>query len=96
MRTNLGCLPLQVHLVAVVVAVVTILLSQLCLPSEALLNPVEAAALFDLCDRPGVDLWDNCSDSANACINAAKWGGITCNANKDAIISLYVGFGSPY
>jgi len=57
--------------------------------SEAQLNPVEAAALFDLCDRPGTDLWTNCNDSANACINSVNWTGITCNANKTAIVNMY-------
>jgi len=81
---------LQVHLVLVVVLVVTMMLSQWCSPSEAQLNPVEAAALKDLCDRPGTtDLWTNCSDSMNACINTAKWAGITCNPNKTAIIKMY-------
>ena len=57
--------------------------------SKAQLNPVEAAALFDLCDRPGYDLWTNCSDSANACINSVNWTGITCNANMSAIVNMY-------
>jgi len=64
---------LQVHLCVVVLLVVTIILSLSCSPSEAQLNPVEAGALFDLYDRPGNDLWANCSDSANACINTADW-----------------------
>jgi len=76
---------LKVSLMAVVVLVVTAMLS----PSYAQLNPVDAAALFDLCDRPGTDLWTNCSDSANACINTANWPGITCNASKTAIMNMY-------
>ena len=80
----------QVHpVVAVVVLVVTMILSQRCSLSEAQLNPVEAAALTDLCDRPVTDLWTNCSDSANACINTAKWLGITCDASKTSIINMY-------
>jgi len=74
---------LKVFLVAVVA--VTAMLS----PSYAQLNIVDASALFDLCDRPGTDLWTNCSDSANACINTANWPGITCNANKTAILNMY-------
>jgi len=73
----------------VVVLVVTMIMLQWCSISEAQLNPVEAAALFDLCDRPGTDLWTNCSDSANACINTTNWPGITCNVNKTAIINMY-------
>ena len=79
-------LMLQVDLV--VVLVVTMILSQWCSLSEAQLNPVEAAALFDLCDRPGTDLWTNCSDSANACNNSANWPGITCNVNNTAILYM--------
>jgi len=84
-------LMLQAHrVVAVVVLVVTMILSQWCSLSEALLNSVDAAALFDLCDRPGTtELWANCSDSANACINSANWRGITCNTNKTAITIMY-------
>jgi len=78
---------LQVHLVLVLV--VTMMLSHWCSPSEAQLSPVEAEALFDLCDRPTKDLWPNCSDSANACINTADWTGITCNTNNTAIINMY-------
>jgi len=73
----------------VVVLVVTMMMSQWCSLSEAQLNPVDAAALFDLCDRPGTDLWANCSDSANACINTANWTGIVCDANKTAIVNMY-------
>jgi len=81
---------LQVHLVLVVVLAVTMILSQWCSLSEALLNPVDATALRELCDRPGTkDLWTNCSDSANACINTANWSGITCDANKTSIIDMY-------
>jgi len=80
---------LQVHRLVVVV-VVTLILSQWCSLSEAQLNPVEAAALFDLCDRPGTDLWTNCGDvSANACINTARSTGITCDATKTSIIEMY-------
>ena len=83
-------LMLQVHrVVVVVVLVVTMILSQWCSLSEALLNPVEAAALFDLCDRTGTDLWTNCSDSANACIHSANWPGITCDATNTSIINMY-------
>jgi len=74
---------------AVVVLVATVMMSQWWSPSYAQLNPVDAAALFDLCDRPGTDLWTNCSDSANACINTNNWSGITCNANDTAIVSMY-------
>jgi len=77
------------HRVAVVVVFMTIILSQWYSLSEAQLNPVEAAALFDLCDRPGTDLWLNCSDSANACINITSWPGITCDANNTSIINMY-------
>jgi len=81
---------LQIHrVVAVVVLVATMMLAQWCALSEAQLNPVDIAALFDLCDRPGTDLWTNCSDSANACINTLNWQGIACNANKTAIINMY-------
>jgi len=83
-------LMLQVHrVVAVVVVVVTMILSQWCSISKALLNPVEAAALFVLCDRPVTDLWTNCSDSANACINTKNWSGITCDATNTSIINMY-------
>jgi len=77
---------LQVHLVLVVVLVVPMMLSQWCSLSEALLNPVEVAALLDLCGT--TNLWTHCSDSANACINSANWTGITCNANNTSIISM--------
>jgi len=88
---------LQVHHVNLVVLVVAMMMSQWCLLSEALLNPVEAAALFDLCDRPGNDLWANCSDSANACINTANWTGITCDSSNTSIINMYVSLiGSPH
>jgi len=81
---------MQVHrVVVVVVLVVAMILAQWCSSSEALLNPVEAAALFNLCDRPGTDLWTNCSDSVNACINTAIWTGITCDATNTSIIYLY-------
>jgi len=79
---------LQVHLNIVVLLVVTIILSLSCSPSEAQLNPVEAGALFDLCDRPVTDLWANCSDSANACINTANWPGVGCAANNTAIVTM--------
>ena len=79
---------LQVDLV--VVLVVTMMMSQWCSLSEAQLSPVEAAALFDLCDRPGTDLWANCSDSANACINTPNWSGITCDASNTTILNMYV------
>ena len=72
-----------------VVLFIAVMISQRCSPSEAQLNAVDAAALFDLCDRPGTDIWSNCSDSANACINAANWTGITCNANMTAIVMMY-------
>ena len=73
---------------AVVVLVVTMMMAQWCPPSEAQLIQLEAAALFDLCDRPGTDLWTNCDDSTNACINTANWEGITCNANLTAIVRM--------
>jgi len=76
---------LKVHLVAVVVLVMMVMMS----PSEARLNTVEEAALFELCDRPGTDLWANCSDSANACINKADWTGITCDINNASILNMY-------
>ena len=60
-----------------------------CSPSAALLNPADAAALLELCDRPVKDLWANCSDSANACINTAKWPGIGCDSTKTAIVNMY-------
>jgi len=75
--------------VAVAVLVATVILSQWCSSSDAALNAVDAAALFDLCDRPGKDLWVNCSDSANACVNSANWTGVDCNANKTAIVNMY-------
>ena len=74
---------------AVLVLVVLVMMSQWCSLSEAQLNVVDAAALFDLCDRPGIDLWPNCSDSANACINTANWPGINCDTNKTAIVQMY-------
>jgi len=81
---------LQVRLMAMLVLVVTMTMLLWSSPSEAQLNPVEAAALFDLCDRPGTkDLWQNCSDSANACINTANWTGIICDATNTSIISMY-------
>ena len=81
-------LMLQIHRVAVVVLVVTIM-SQWCSLSEAQLNQVEAAALRELCDRPSIDLWRNCSDSANACINTANWDGITCDSANTSIVNMY-------
>jgi len=82
---------LQVRLEAMLALVVTMIIMLLwCSPSKAVLNPGDAAALFDLCDRPGTkDLWTNCSDSANACINTANWTGITCDATKTSIITMY-------
>jgi len=68
---------------------VMVMMSHWCSLSEAQLNPVEAAALFDLCDRPGADLWSNCSDSANACINTANWSGIVCDATNTSIVTMY-------
>ena len=83
---------LQAHrVVLVVVLVVTMILSQWCSLSEALLNPVDAAALRQLCNRPRTDLWTNCSDSANACINSAHWPGITCDATNTSIVNMYDG-----
>ena len=73
------------NLVAAVVLAVTAMM----LRSEAQLNPLESAALFDLCDRPGTDLWANCSDVANACINRANWSGITCDASNTSIVVMY-------
>jgi len=70
------------------VLVMTMILSQWSSLSEAQLNPVDAAALFDLCDRPVTDLWANCSDSANACIDTVNWPGIDCDATKTAITSM--------
>ena len=79
----------------VVVLVVTMMLSLWILPSEAQLNLAEVSALFDLCDRPGIEkLWTNCSDSANACDNSANWPGIICNGNKTAILTMYDCFAS--
>ena len=73
----------------VVVLVVTMMLSH-CSPSKAqLLDAADAAALFDLCDRPGNDLWPNCSDSANACTNTSNWGGVLCDPSKTAILNMY-------
>jgi len=71
------------------VLVVAVVMSMMMSPSEAQLNTVDAAALFDLCDRPGTDLWPNCSDSANACINTNNWAGITCDFNQIAIVGMY-------
>jgi len=83
-------LMLQVHCgVALVVFVVTMILSQWCSLSEAQLNPVDVVALRELCDRPGTDLWTNCSDSANACTNTKNWSGITCDATNTSIINMY-------
>ena len=80
---------LKVCRVAVVVLVVMIV-SPWCSGSEAQLVPAEAAALKDLCDRPGKDLWKNCSDAANACINTTtNWPGIVCDPNNTAIIRMY-------
>ena len=74
---------------AVVALVVTMFMLQWCLLTEAQLSPVDAAALFDLCDRPGTTgLWPNCSDSANACINTANWTGVNCDANKTSIVRM--------
>jgi len=75
--------------VAAVMLAVTMMMSHWCSLAEAQLNPVDAVALFDLCDRPGTDLWTNCSDSANACIDTANWSGITCDATKTAIVGMY-------
>jgi len=72
----------------VIVLVMMVMMTQWCSPAEAQLNPVEAAALTELCDRPGTDFWVNCSDSANACISPS-WAGIDCNANKTAIVNMY-------
>ena len=69
--------------------VVLVLVLQGCSLSAAQLNPVEAAALRDLCDRPVADLWANCSDSANACMNSIKWTGVMCDANMTSIVSMY-------
>ena len=55
----------------------------------AQLNAVDAAVLSMLCDRPGMDLWANCSDSANACNNPSNWSGVVCNVNKTAIDRMY-------
>lgn len=74
--------------VAFVVTMV-IMTSQRCSFSEGKLNPADAAALFDLCDRPGTDLWPNCSDSDNACINTANWTGITCDATNTFVVNMY-------
>ena len=76
-------------LVAMVVLIMMVMMSQWCSPSEAQLKPVDAAALFDLCDRPGTDLWANCSDSANACIHTADWTGITCDVSNTSILNMY-------
>jgi len=76
------------RVVAVGVLVVAMILSQLrCSLSAAQLNAVDAAALRELCDRPGTDMWANCYDSANACINT--WSGITCDASKTFILTMY-------
>jgi len=92
---SISDLVLKVDRVAVVVLVVTLMTLQRWSLSFAQLNPVDAAALYDLCDRPGTDLWANCSDSANACINTANWTGVTCNASNTAIVSMYDRFCSP-
>ena len=82
---------MQVHREVVVLnIVVTLMLSQWCSLSEAQLNPVEAAALTELCDRPGNDLWVNCSDSTNACINNDFWQGIECDPSNTSIVVMYV------
>jgi len=88
-------LVLKVDRMVVVLLVVTVMMSQWWSLSFAQLNTVDAAALFDLCDRPGNDLWTNCSDSPNACINTANWTGITCDANKTAIVNMSDCFCSP-
>jgi len=80
---------MKVHLRLVVVLIVTAMVSQWWSPCEAQLNIFEAEALYDLCSRPMTDLWANCSDAANACINTTNWAGITCNANKTAIVTMY-------
>jgi len=77
-----------VDLVVMILGVM-VMMSHWCSLSAAQLNPVEAASLFDLCDRPGRDLWTNCSDSANACINTANWSGIVCDATKTFIVTMY-------
>jgi len=79
---------LQVRFVVVVVLAVTMILSQWCSLSEGQLNPVDAAALKDLCDRPWTDLWTNCNDSANACINS--WEGVGCDYTNTSIMYMYV------
>lgn len=71
------------------VVVLVVMMAMNLSPSEAVLNTVDAAALLELCDRPGIDLWTNCSDSANACINTANWAGITCNVNQTAVVEMY-------
>jgi len=76
---------LQVDHAVVIVLVVTMMTSK----SEAQLNSADAAALFDLCDRPGMDLWTNCSDSANACTNSANWPGVVCDATNTSILNMY-------
>jgi len=72
----------------VVVLVMTMILSKWCLLSAAQLNAVDAAALIELCHRPGADRWTNCSDSANACINPANWSGIKCDDTNTSIIEV--------
>ena len=78
---------------AVVVLVVTMILLQCCSPSGAQLNPVDAAALFDLC--AGTNLWSNCSDSVNACINIANWSGISCDNSTTSVVVMYDLLGPP-
>jgi len=73
--------------------VVVILVVMAGVRTEAKLNAVDAAALFDLCDRPGTDLWTNCSDADNACINTANWTGITCGASATSIVAMYGSIG---
>jgi len=82
---SLICSGEKVDHVAVLVFALAVLVSV----SEAKLNPVDVAALFDLCDRPGIDLWPNCSDAYNACINTANWTGITCDKNQTSIVKMY-------
>lgn len=72
----------------VVVVLIAAGVSLFCSPSEAQLNPVDAGALLDLCERPGTDLWANCSDAANACVNSMNWIGISCDATNTAIVAM--------
>jgi len=74
------------------VAVLLVVVGAVVSLSEAKLNPVDAAALFDLCDRPGIDLWPNCSDVDNACINITNWTGITCDYTQSSIVKMYAWF----